>query len=104
MRKVVVFGLLVGILALGLGVAYAANQAGPAKKPHTMMATGTVKSFEAGKSLVLTTKDGKELTFDLSGAKMKQTPKVGDTVTVHYLMKEGKNVATTVAVAGAAKK
>jgi len=56
----------------------------------------------AAKTLTVKGKKG-DMTFDLTGAKMKGEPKMGDKVRVAYMEKEGKMVAKYVRIKGAKK-
>ena len=73
------------------------------KAPKALKATGTVATYEAGKSITVKAKD-KELAFDIAAdAKVKGKVKEGAKVTVKYKKDGDKMVATAISVAVAKK-
>ena len=72
-------------------------------KSKAMMFTGKVTNMDtAAKMMTVKGKKG-EMTFDVSGATMKDEAKAGDKVTVKYMEKDGKKMASSVAMGGAKK-
>jgi hypothetical protein len=80
----------------------------PAKKETTtkttkskaMMFTGKVTNMDtAAKMMTVKGKKG-DMTFDVSSAKMKGEAKAGDKVTVKYMEKDGKMMASSVTMGG----
>jgi hypothetical protein len=75
-----------------------------AVKPKTHQFTGEVTAIDtAAKTLNVKGKKD-EKAFDIANAKMKKEPAAGDKVVVKYTEADGKNVASSVTVAKAAKK
>jgi hypothetical protein len=67
-------------------------------KSKGMMFQGEVTTMDAAaKTMTVKGKKG-EMTFDVSGAKMKGEAKAGDKVTVKYVEKDGKMMASSVAM------
>jgi hypothetical protein len=65
-------------------------------KSKGMIFTGEVTNMDmAAKMMTAKGKKG-EMTFDCSSAKMKTEPKAGDKVTVKYMEKDGKMMASSV--------
>ena len=72
-------------------------------KSKAMMFTGKVTNMDtAAKTMAVKGKKG-DMTFDVSGATMKDEAKAGDKVTVKYMEKDGKKVASSVTIGGAKK-
>jgi len=70
-------------------------------KSKTMIFTGEVTNMDtAAKMMTVKGKKG-DMTFDVSGVKMKGEAKAGDKVTVKYMEKEGKMMASSVTMGGA---
>jgi hypothetical protein len=70
-------------------------------KSKAMIFTGEVTNMDtAAKMMTVKGKKG-DMTFDVSGAKMKGEAKAGDKVTVKYVEKEGKMMASSVTMGGA---
>jgi hypothetical protein len=70
-------------------------------KSKAMIFTGEVTNMDtAAKMMTVKGKKG-DMTFDVSGAKMKGEAKSGDKVTVKYVEKEGKMMASSVTMGGA---
>ena len=70
-------------------------------KSKAMMFAGEVTNMDAAaKTMTVKGKKG-DMTFDVSGAKMKDEAKAGDKVTVKYTEKDGKKMASSVAMGGA---
>jgi hypothetical protein len=70
-------------------------------KSKAMMFTGEVTNMDmAAKMMTAKGKKG-DMTFDVSGAKMKGEAKAGDKVTVKYTEKDGKMMASSVTMGGA---
>ena len=66
-----------------------------------MIFTGEVTNMDtAAKMMTVKGKKG-DMTFDVSGVKMKGEAKAGDKVTVKYMEKEGKMMASSVTMGGA---
>lgn len=109
MKRVLV--LLVSAVFLFAGAAFAANQPkGAAGKPAPakaakMTATGKIVEISDTALKVERSAKGKSETMEF-GLEKSLGPelKVGDKVTVHYVSKDGKNVATKVNKAQAAAK
>jgi len=73
------------------------------KAQKVLKVTGTVASYEAGKTITVKAKD-KELAFDIAAdAKVKGEVKEGAKVTVRYKKDGDKTVATAISVAAAKK-
>ena len=69
-------------------------------KPQTMKFSGKVTNMDmAMKMMTVKGKKG-DMSFDVSGAKMKGEMKAGDKVSVRYMEKDGKMMATSVMMAG----
>ena len=69
-------------------------------KPQTMKFSGEVTNMDmAMKMMTVKGKKG-DMSFDVSGAKMKREMKPGDKVRVRYMEKDGKMMATSVMMAG----
>ena len=65
------------------------------------MFAGEVTNMDtAAKTMAVKGKKG-DMTFDVSGAKMKDEAKAGDKVTVKYTEKDGKKMASSVTMGGA---
>jgi hypothetical protein len=104
----ILFALLIS--AAFVTAVFAQNQPqAVAAKPKTHAYTGTVASVDAAaKMLVVKGKKG-EMTFEVAGSKWKgyktmDDVKAGQKVTVRYMEKEGKMVATVVAMSTAGTK
>jgi hypothetical protein len=70
-------------------------------KSKAMMFAGEVTNMDAAaKTMTVKGKKG-DMTFDVSGAKMKDEAKAGDKVTVKYTEKDGKKMASAVTMGGA---
>ena len=70
-------------------------------KSKAMMFAGEVTNMDtAAKTMAVKGKKG-DMTFDVSGAKMKDEAKAGDKVTVKYTEKDGKKMASSVTMGGA---
>ena len=70
-------------------------------KSKAMIFTGEVTNMDtAAKIMTVKGKKG-DMTFDVSGAKMKGEAKSGDKVTVKYVEKEGKMMTSSVTMGGA---
>ena len=70
-------------------------------KSKAMIFTGEVTNMDtAAKMMTVKGKKG-DMTFDVSGVKMKGEAKAGDKVTVKYMEKEGKMIASSVTMGGA---
>ncbi len=70
-------------------------------KGKAMMFTGEVTTMDtAAKTMTVKGKKG-DMTFDVSSAKMKDEAKAGDKVTVKYMEKDGKMMASSVTMGGA---
>ncbi|MGC8916750.1 MAG: hypothetical protein ACP5NF_07215 [Thermoanaerobaculum sp.] len=107
-----VLGVLALVVTVGLlGMAVQASAQGTAAKPakpahHGQEFKGTVSALDE-QAKVFKAKDaaGKEVEFSYTSAtKLHGTLKVGEPVTVRYMVKEGKNVATSVVVGAAPAK
>ena len=73
------------------------------KQSKHMAFTGKVTNMDtAAKMMTATNKKG-DMTFDCSSAKMKVEPKAGDKVTVKYMEKDGKMMASSVTMGKATK-
>jgi len=116
--------VFVAVLAVFIGIAFVATVFAQAPAPETtapapapeknaeMKGAGKGKMHHvrgqvtavdmAAKTLTVKGKKG-DMTFDLTGAKMKGEPKMGDKVRVAYMEKEGKMVAKYVRIKGAKK-
>ena len=117
--------VFVAVLAVFIGIAFvttafaqapaapetAAPAPAPEKKAETKAAWkgkmhhfwGEVTAMDmAAKTLTVKGKKG-DMTFDVTDAKMKGEPKVGDKVMVKYMKKDGKMVAKSVKMKGAKK-
>jgi ribosomal 50S subunit-recycling heat shock protein len=118
MKKVSMFVLAVIISVAFVGTVFAQAPAGTPEKKETtttstttpekkvtttkitkskaMMCQGEVTNMDmAAKTMTVKSKKG-DMTFDVSGAKMKAEVKAGDKVTVKYTEKEGKMMASAV--------
>ena len=72
-------------------------------KSKAMTFTGEVTNMDtAAKTMAVKGKKG-DMTFDVSGATMKDEVKAGDKVTVKYMEKDGKKMASSGAMGGAKK-
>jgi|GEM_PF-390528 hypothetical protein len=70
-------------------------------KSKAMIFTGEVTNMDtAAKTMAVKGKKG-DMTFDVSGVKMKAEAKAGDKVTVKYTEKDGKMMASSVTMGGA---
>lgn len=97
----VVFLVAFGFVALAAGPA---DQKSPKPAAHLSF-KGTVSALdEVGKTLKVKDAAGKEMEFSFSGAQIKGTLKVGETVVVKYHQMEGKNMATSIHVGAAPAK
>lgn len=118
MKKVSMFVLAVIISVAFVGTVFAQAPAGTPEKKETtttttttpekketstktvkskgMMFQGEVTNMDtAAKTITVKGKKG-DMTFDVSGAKMKGEAKTGDKVTVKYTEKDGKMIASAV--------
>jgi len=66
--------------------------------PKTHQFTGEVTAIDTAAKTLNVKKGKDEKTFDMANATMKAEPKAGDKVLVKYTEKDGKNVASSVAV------
>ncbi len=101
--------LLLAALFLFSGVAFGAEKAkegakaAPAKQAK-MTATGKIVQLSDTLLVVERSVKGKAETMEFALEKPLADMKAGDKVTVHYVAKDGKNVATKVTKSEAAKK
>jgi hypothetical protein len=113
MKKVLMFALAVWISVAFVTAVFAqapAEKPAPEKmmekkemKPKMMSFSGEVTNMDMmAKMMTVKGKKG-EMTFDMTGAKMKGEMKAGDKVTVKYMEKEGKMMASSVMMAGGKK-
>jgi hypothetical protein len=114
MKKVLMFALAVWISVAFVTTVFAqapAEKPAPEKmmmekqemKPKMMRFRGEVTKMDmAAKMMTVKGKKG-DMTFDVSGAKMKGEMKAGDKVHVKYMEKEGKMMASSVWMAGGKK-
>ena len=115
MKKVLMFALAVWISVAFVTAVFAQTPAEkPApekmmmekkemKAPKMMSFSGEVTNMDMmAKMMTVKGKKG-EMTFDMTGAKMKGEMKAGDKVTVKYMEKEGKMMASSVMMAGGKK-
>ena len=105
-------------LALFIGIMFVANVFAqtPEKKEtttttttttkvnKTMTFTGEVTNMDTEAKMMNAKNQKGDMTFDVSAAKMKVEPKAGDKVTVKYMEKDGKMMASSVTVSKATKK
>jgi microtubule-associated protein 1 len=115
MKKVLMFALAVWISVAFVTAVFAqapAEKPAPEKMmmekkemktPKMMSFSGEVTNMDMmAKMMTVKGKKG-EMTFDMTGAKMKGEMKAGDKVTVKYMEKEGKMMASSVMMAGGKK-
>jgi hypothetical protein len=107
MKRVLV--LLLAAVFLFAGAAFAAEQPkaakpAPAKGAAKMTATGKILELSDTALKLERSAKGGTTTTDFSLEKPQPELKVGDKVTVSYVTKDGKNMATKVSKAQAAKK
>jgi hypothetical protein len=115
MKKVLMFALAVWISVAFVTTVFAqapAEKPAPEKMmmekkemktPKMMSFSGEVTNMDMmAKMMTVKGKKG-EMTFDMTGAKMKGEMKAGDKVTVKYMEKEGKMMASSVMMAGGKK-
>ena len=115
MKKVLMFALAVWISVAFVTAVFAQTPAEkPApekmmmekkemKTPKMMSFSGEVTNMDMmAKMMTVKGKKG-EMTFDMTGAKMKGEMKAGDKVTVKYMEKEGKMMASSAMMAGGKK-
>jgi len=101
--------LLLAVAFLFAGTAFAAEKAkgttkaAPAKAAK-MTATGKIVDLSDAMLVVERSVKGKAETMEFGLDKPLAGMKVGDKVTVHYVVKDGKNMATKVTKSEAAKK
>jgi len=62
-------------------------------RTKAMMLTGKVTNMDMAEKMMTVKGKKAEMTFDVSGAKMKGEAKAGDMVTVKYMEKDGKMMA-----------
>lgn len=90
------------LLVAGMLLAAAAFADSPAKsKAHGLSVTGTVVSFDGtARKMMVKTPAGKQVPLVWTGATKTAggTVKAGAKVTVRYLEKEGKNIATSIRI------
>ncbi|MCX5844716.1 MAG: hypothetical protein NT022_13410 [Deltaproteobacteria bacterium] len=72
-------------------------------KTKGMMFTGKVTNMDTAEKMMTAKGKKGDMTFDVSSATMKVEPKAGDMVTVKYMEKDGKMMASSVNI-GKAKK
>jgi hypothetical protein len=70
-------------------------------KSKAMMFTGEVTKMDMTAKTMTVKGEKGDMTFDVSGAKMKNEAKAGDKVTVKYTEKDGKMKASSVTMGGA---
>jgi hypothetical protein len=114
MKKVLMFALAVWISVAFVTTVFAqapAEKPAPEKmmmekkemKSKMMSFSGEVTNMDMmAKMMTVKGKKG-EMTFDMTGAKMKGEMKAGDKVTVKYMEKEGKMMASSAMMAGGKK-
>jgi hypothetical protein len=96
--------LLLAVAFLFAGTAFAAEKAKGTAKTAKMTATGKIVDLSDTMLKVERSVKGKTETMEFGLDKPLAGMKVGDKVTVHYVVKDGKNVATKVTKSEAAKK
>lgn len=105
MRKAVVLAIsLVLIMSLAAFAQGTMQKKAPAPKATTHQATGTISSVDAASLALTHSVKGKEetTTFVLNDqTKKKGDLKAGEKATVHYMVENGQNVATSVTVSAA---
>ena len=74
------------------------------KVAKTMTFTGEVTNMDTDAKMMTAKNQKGDMTFDVSAVKMKVEPKAGDKVTVKYMEKDGKMMASSVTVSKATKK
>jgi hypothetical protein len=110
MKKVLMFSLVVCISVAFASAVFAqtADKPAPEKKmmdkkmmkPKMMSMSGEVTNMDmTSKMMTVKGKKG-DMSFDMSGVKMKSEMKAGDKVNVKYMEKEGKMMATSIMMAG----
>jgi uncharacterized protein YxeA len=72
-------------------------------KSKPMTFTGKVTNLDTAASTMIVKGKKGDMTFDVSGAKMKEKVKAGSNVTVRYMEKDGKMMASSVTMRHAAK-
>ncbi len=65
-------------------------------RTKALMLTGRVTNMDMAEKMMTVKGKKAEMTFDVSGAKMKGEAKAGDMVTVKYMEKDGKMMASSV--------
>jgi|WetSurMetagenome_2_1015567.scaffolds.fasta_scaffold75561_3 hypothetical protein len=72
-------------------------------KTKAMMFTGKVTNMDSAEKMMTAKGKKGDMTFDVSSATMKVEPKAGDMVTVKYMEKDGKMMASSVTKGNAKK-
>jgi microtubule-associated protein 1 len=111
MKKVLMIALTVLISVAFVTVVFAQAPAGTTEKKTTTTTTETTKSkhmtfkgevtsMDTAAKMMTVKGEKSDITFDVSSAEMKGEAKAGDKVSVKYMEKDGKMVASSVAIHG----